>query len=234
MSQPPDPPGENSPWGFEREPTHGGFPTPAVPPPAVPPLDALHEEEAARRARTEAAVERSNGLEAALRVLFESVTLDRVGIERTDALTQARMVLASPAPQHPNESATPDAPPKPGEGPHDRFGIELEFWTRPATQSVLRFLNAHGLVVVPTTALADPDQAWFWAEEWQDGEREVDAELGSAEQITRAAAKWVPFVHLLPDANEHLSTHSDTNDATREVEHERGDSTIETSADDNA
>lgn len=28
-------------------------------------------------------------------------------------------------------------------------------------------------------ALLDPDQAWFWTEEWQAGEHEADAEIAA-------------------------------------------------------
>jgi AbrB family looped-hinge helix DNA binding protein len=34
-----------------------------------------------------------------------------------------------------------------------------------------------GEIVMIPKKLIDADQAWFWTKEWQDGEREVDAEL---------------------------------------------------------
>jgi hypothetical protein len=46
----------------------------------------------------------------------------------------------------------------------------------------------------PAPTLRDPDQAWFWTEEWQAGEREADAQQASGlgvafdsdEEFTRA------------------------------------------------
>lgn len=29
----------------------------------------------------------------------------------------------------------------------------------------------------------DPDQAWFWTPEWQDGEREADAQIASGDTV---------------------------------------------------
>jgi hypothetical protein len=36
----------------------------------------------------------------------------------------------------------------------------------------------------PESAERDPDQAWFWTEEWQAGEREADADI-AAGRVTR-------------------------------------------------
>ena len=32
----------------------------------------------------------------------------------------------------------------------------------------------------------EPDQSWFWAEEWQAGEREADAQIAAGEELLAA------------------------------------------------
>jgi len=41
------------------------------------------------------------------------------------------------------------------------------------------------VVLIPESAI-DPDQAWFWTEEWQEGEREADEDI-------RAGRVYGPF-----------------------------------------
>ena len=36
-----------------------------------------------------------------------------------------------------------------------------------------------GVIELHPRALIDPDQAWFWSEEWQRGEREVDENIAA-------------------------------------------------------
>jgi hypothetical protein len=51
----------------------------------------------------------------------------------------------------------------------------------------------------------DPDQAWFWTEEWQAGEREADAQIAAGERTFFAsgeellAALEAEHQHLLPE-----------------------------------
>jgi len=42
----------------------------------------------------------------------------------------------------------------------------------------------------------DPDQAWFWTPEWQEGEREVDASLADPNREPRAMSGEEFLAHL--------------------------------------
>jgi antitoxin PrlF len=47
----------------------------------------------------------------------------------------------------------------------------------------------------------DPDQAWFWAPEWQQGEREAEAELaGVAGVVYRSTEDFISHLESVPPA----------------------------------
>jgi antitoxin PrlF len=52
--------------------------------------------------------------------------------------------------------------------------------------------SGHGIVVAPA------DQAWYWAREWQEGEREADADLAAGR--TRVFGSGEEFLASLEDA----------------------------------
>lgn len=60
---------------------------------------------------------------------------------------------------------------------------------------VLRVVIEDGRVVLVPQSLIDPDQAWFWTEEWQKGEREAD-------EAIRAGRLYGPF-----DSAEEMMAH---------------------------
>ena len=41
-------------------------------------------------------------------------------------------------------------------------------------------LSLEGMIVRPLVSGRDPDQWWFWTDEWQEGEREVESQAGSS------------------------------------------------------
>ena len=43
--------------------------------------------------------------------------------------------------------------------------------------ALVDFVVEKGTVVLKPKALVDEDQAWFWAKEWQKGEKEVDEQI---------------------------------------------------------
>lgn len=51
---------------------------------------------------------------------------------------------------------------------------------------VLQIVVEDGRVVLVPQSLIDPDQAWFWTDEWQKGEREADEDI-------RAGRTYGPF-----------------------------------------
>lgn len=53
------------------------------------------------------------------------------------------------------------------------------------------------ILLIPESAI-DPDQAWFWTEEWQKGEREADEDI-------RAGRTYGPF-----DSVEEMRKHFET------------------------
>ncbi len=60
---------------------------------------------------------------------------------------------------------------------------------------VLRVMVEDSRVVLIPQSLIDPDQAWFWTEEWQKGEREAD-------EAIRAGKLYGPF-----DSAEEMMAH---------------------------
>jgi antitoxin MazE len=50
-----------------------------------------------------------------------------------------------------------------------------------------------GVIELRPRAVTDPDQAWFWTEEWQQGEREVDEDIAAGR------------VHVFDDAESFLA-----------------------------
>ena len=49
-------------------------------------------------------------------------------------------------------------------------------------------ITADGILLRPQKVI-DASQAWFWTPEWQDGEREADAQLAAAEGESFASAE---------------------------------------------
>lgn len=47
--------------------------------------------------------------------------------------------------------------------------------------TVVDFVIKKGAIILKPKALVDEDQAWFWTEEWQKGEKEVDEAIKKGE-----------------------------------------------------
>ena len=43
--------------------------------------------------------------------------------------------------------------------------------------TVVDFVIKKGVIIMKPKALVDEDQAWFWTEEWQKGERKADEDV---------------------------------------------------------
>jgi hypothetical protein len=57
----------------------------------------------------------------------------------------------------------------------------------------LRSIHAHRI---------DPDQAWFWTPDWQEGEREADAQLAAGEgQVFDSDEAFVDHLRSVPPAD---------------------------------
>jgi hypothetical protein len=49
----------------------------------------------------------------------------------------------------------------------------------------------------------DPDQAWFWTPEWQEGEREADADLAGRANTFRSTNEFIAHLKsVAPQASE--------------------------------
>lgn len=47
--------------------------------------------------------------------------------------------------------------------------------------TVVDFVIKKGVIIMKPKALVDEDQAWFWTEEWQKGEKEADEAIKKGE-----------------------------------------------------